>query len=62
MDDYPRLIFHEQIKKKEAKGYQWIFGPKDIVILAGIAFSISGLIGLGSIMVIDFIDNVMHMG
>ncbi len=62
MDDYPRLVFHGQIKENEKKGYKWLFGPKDVIILTCIAFSISGLMGLGSIMVIDFIDSLMQMG
>ena len=62
MEDYPRLVFHGQTKKKEEKSRRWLFGPKDVIILTCIAFSISGLMGLGSIMVIDFIDNVIHMG
>ncbi|MCZ6872914.1 MAG: hypothetical protein O7G88_05210 [bacterium] len=62
MDDYPKLVFHGQIKEKKIKGCKWLFSPKDVIILTCIAFSISGLMGLGSIMVIDFIDSLMQMG
>lgn len=61
MEDYPRLVFHGQTNKKDEKSRRWLFGPKDVIILTCIAFSISGLMGLGGIMIVDFIDNVIYL-
>ncbi len=59
MDNYPRLVFHGHDKPMKNGVRQWRFRPKDVMILSVIAFSMSGLLGLGSIKIIDIIESFL---
>jgi hypothetical protein len=61
MDDYPKLVFHSHSNKAEKRRSSWRFSIKDVIILLGIASAMSGLMGLGSIMVIDFVEALMRL-
>lgn len=61
MDDYPRLVFHAHPATDGQRLYNWRFSSKDVIILFGIACAMSGLMGLGSIMVIDFVETLMTL-
>lgn len=61
MDDYPRLVFHAHPNQAEKRSCSWRFSVKDVIILLGIASAMSGLMGLGCLMVIDFIEALMHL-
>ena len=60
MDDYPTLVFHTHSKKAKARTRCWRFNVKDVMILLAIGSAMSGLIGLGCMMVIDFIEALMQ--
>lgn len=61
MDDYPRLVFHAYPNKTKIRSCCWRFSVKDIIILLGIASAMSGLLGLGCMMVIDFIEALVRL-
>ena len=56
MDDYPRLVFHAYPNKAKKVSRCWRFSVKDVVIMLSIASAMSGLMGLGCMMVFDFIE------
>lgn len=60
MDDYPTLVFHAPAKKARKTLCCWRFSVKDVIILFAIASAMSGLMGLGCMMVIDFIEALMQ--
>jgi hypothetical protein len=60
MDDYPTLVFHAHSKKTKKRLYRWRFSLKDVMILLAIASAMSGLMGLGCMMVIDFIEALLQ--
>lgn len=61
MDDYPKLVFHGHPNKTEKKVCRWHYSIKDVFILFAIACAMSGLMGLGSIMVIDFVEALIRL-
>ena len=60
MDDYPKLVFDAHPNKAGKRVRRWRYSIKDVFILLAIACAMSGLMGLGSMMVIDFIEALMR--
>ena len=60
MDDYPRLVFHAHPDTAKKRACCWRFSVRDIFILSAIVCAMSGLMGLGCMMVIDVIEALIQ--
>ena len=50
--------FTTQPKKQRRR--EWRFGIKDVVILACVGLTLSGLMGVGTLMIVEWIDTLLR--
>lgn len=54
MYEYPRprnLSYYDQPLKR--RRCEWRFGPKDVMVIAGVALVMSGFIGIGGLVLVE---------
>lgn len=57
---HPSPYFQPDSPARKRMSHEWRFTVKDVVIISGIALILSGLMGLGAVMLVEIAERFLH--